>query len=191
MTEEAKQRLLKIARASVEAAVNNKPLPQIEETHPELQAEQGCFVTLKRREMLRGCLGSFTGDKPLYKMVNEMARSSATRDPRFFSQPITPAELPEIEIEISVLSPLERIENPLDITLGMHGIYIKKGMASGCFLPQVATETGWTKEEFLSNCCSHKAGLNPRAWEEPDTEVLVFTAEVFSEKEMGLDPRRP
>ena len=190
MTEHARQRLLKIARASVEAAVNGKPLPKVEETRPELQPEQGCFVTLKKDQMLRGCLGSFTGDKPLYEMVNEMARSSATRDPRFFSQHITPAELPQIEIEISVLSTLERIENPLDITLGVHGIYITKGLAAGCFLPQVATETGWTKEEFLSNCCSHKAGLNSRAWEEPDTDVLVFTAEVFGEAKMGQG-RRP
>jgi len=183
VTEEAKRRLLDIARRCVEAAVRGEPAPEIREDHPELQGEQGCFVTLKNHGRLRGCLGNFTSDIPLYRMVAQMAAASATQDPRFLNDPVTPAELPQIDIEISVLSPLKRIEDPLDIELGVHGIYIRRGMASGCFLPQVATETGWSKEEFLSYCCSHKAGLAPDAWKEPDTEVLVFTAEVFGEKE--------
>lgn len=181
MNEDAGKRLLEIARASVEAAVKGKPLPQPAESQIELQGKQGCFVTLKKGGALRGCLGHFRSDKPLFQLVNEMARASATDDPRFFSQPITPGELPQIEIEISVLSPLQRIEDPLDLDLGKHGIYISSGAASGCFLPQVATETGWSKEDFLSNCCSHKAGLSPDAWKDPKTEVQVFTAEILSE----------
>ena len=90
-------------------------------------------------------------------------------------------ELQDVNVEISVLSPLERTNDPLSIELGVHGIYIRSGFSSGCFLPQVATETGWSKEEFLSNCASHKAGLPPDAWRDPDTEVLTFTAEVFRE----------
>ena len=112
-----------------------------------------------------------------------MAVAAATEDPRFISAPITPEEVKDLNIEISVLSPLEKIENPLDIELGKHGIHIKKGYRSGCFLPQVATETGWSKEEFLSRCASMKAGLPDSAWKEPDTEVYVFTAEIVDEKE--------
>ena len=108
-----------------------------------------------------------------------MAKASATGDPRFFADPITADELEQLDIEISVLSPLLRTDQPLSLRLGVDGIYIKKGRASGCFLPQVATETGWTKEEFLSYCCSHKAGLAADAWKDPETEVSLFTAEVF------------
>jgi len=179
MDETAKRRLLDIARASVEAGVRGRPLPEVEETHPDLQGRQGCFVTLKNRGRLRGCLGHFTSEKPLYRLVNETARASATEDPRFFHDRITPDELPHLDIEISVLSPLQRIENPLDIELGKHGIYIQKGGAAGCFLPQVAEETGWSKEEFLGYCCSHKAGLRYDAWKDPDTKVYVFTAEII------------
>lgn len=182
MDDAARRRLLAIARASVEAAVRGEPPVKVTEERADLQEQQGCFVTLKRHKALRGCLGHFIGDKPLYEMVNKTARASATSDSRFLSDPITPGELPELEIEISVLSPLERMANPLSLELGVHGIYIKQGYAAGCFLPQVATETGWTKEEFLGNCCAHKAGLSSRAWAEPETEVFVFTAEVFGEK---------
>ena len=182
MKEGLRKRLLEIARGSVEAAVNGRPLLEIEESAPELQGKQGCFVTLKNGEALRGCLGHFTSDRPLYELVNETARSSATQDPRFSLNRITPAELADIDIEISVLGELKRMENPLDIKLGRDGIYVRRGAAAGCFLPQVATETGWSKEEFLSYCCSHKAGLAPDAWKDPKTEVLVFTAEVFGEK---------
>jgi len=180
--EEAKRRLLQIARASVEAAVNGRPLPAVQENDPDLQAPCGCFVTLKTHGNLRGCLGSFTGRGPLYKLVNQMARASATDDPRFFGSRLTPADMPDLEIEISVLSPLKRIENPLDIQLGVHGIYVRRGYASGCFLPQVADETGWSKEEFLGHCCQDKAGLSWDAWRDPETEVFTFTAEVFGDK---------
>jgi uncharacterized protein (TIGR00296 family) len=92
---------------------------------------------------------------------------------------LTVDELNQLGIEISVLSPLERTDDPLSLRPGTDGIYIKKGFASGCFLPQVATEAGWSKEEFLSYCCAHKAGLSSDAWKDPDTEVYLFTAEVF------------
>lgn len=181
MHDDAAKRLLEIARAAVRAAVNGGPAPVVEESDPRLQGRQGCFVTLKNGERLRGCLGNFHSDQPLCQLVNEMARSSATQDPRFLAEPVTPDELPELTIEISVLSPMRRIEKPLDLELGVHGIYIRKGLASGCFLPQVADETGWSKEEFLSCCCGHKAGLAPDAWKDPATEVYVFTAEIIHE----------
>jgi len=181
MKESSRERLLEIARAGVEAAVLGRPLPTVEEDEPELQGKQGCFVTIKNGDRLRGCLGHFTSTKPLHQLVNETARASATDDYRFLSDPITPAELPHLTVSVSVLSPLEPIENPLDLELGKHGIHIRRGGASGCFLPQVATETGWTKEEFLGYCCSHKAGLSFDAWKDPETEVQVFTAEVIGE----------
>ena len=182
LSEQAKNRLLKIARASVEAAAGGKRQPQFIEPYAELQGNHGCFVTLKNKGSLRGCIGCFSSDKPLWRTVQEQAVASTKHDPRFLSAPITPEEVPQLTVEISVLSPLRRIENPLDLDLGKHGIVVQRGSRRGCFLPQVATETGWSKEEFLSRCCEGKAGLDPGAWRDPSTEVLVFTAEVFHEQ---------
>jgi AmmeMemoRadiSam system protein A len=198
MNEEQKHALLKVAKDTIEAVITNKRLgkagstcprtplsgmppniSKIEACDPELAAHCGCFVTLKNGDKLRGCIGNFTGDKPLVNMVVEMAKASATGDPRFLDDPITPDDLPSLDIEISVLSPLKKTTDPLSLRLGIDGIYIKKGYLSGCFLPQVAEETGWTKEEFLSYCCSHKAGLAPDAWKDPKTDVFLFSAEVF------------
>ena len=179
MNEAQKQILLKTARDTVEAVIINEPIPKPESDDPELNANCGCFVTLKNRDRLRGCIGQFTSEIPLLELVVEMARASATGDPRFFADPITADELEQLDIEISVLSPLKRTEESLSLRLGVDGIYIKKGATSGCFLPQVATETGWSKEEFLSYCCAHKAGLAPDAWKDADTEVYLFTADVF------------
>ena len=179
MNDTQKQTLLKVARDTVEAIITGGAAPKPESDDPELNAHCGCFVTLKNKGRLRGCIGRFVSDIPLIELIVEMAKASATGDPRFFADPITAAELEQLNVEISVLSPLLRTDQPLTLRLGVDGIYIKKGGASGCFLPQVATETGWTKEEFLSYCCLHKAGLPPDAWKDPNTEVYLFTAEVF------------
>ncbi len=179
MNDQQKQMLLKVARDTVEAVVRRQPAPKPQSDHPELNARCGCFVTLKNRGRLRGCIGQFISDSPLVELIAEMAKSSATGDPRFFADPITSRELSQLDVEISVLSPLKRTDDPLSLQLGVDGIYIKKGRASGCFLPQVAPEADWSKEEFLSNCCAHKAGLAPDAWRDPETEVCLFTAEVF------------
>jgi AmmeMemoRadiSam system protein A len=179
MNDSQKKILLKVARDTVEAMMNGVSIEKSHSNDPELNAHCGCFVTLKNGEQLRGCIGQFVTERPVIEVVAEMAKASATGDPRFFGNPITPNELEELDIEISVLSPLKRTDDPLSLRLGVDGIYIKKGYASGCFLPQVATETGWGKKEFLSYCCSHKAGLSPDAWKQPGTEVYLFTAEVF------------
>jgi len=142
----------------------------------------GAFVTLNEHGQLRGCIGNIIGRQPLYLTVRDMAIESATGDPRF--PPVNLSELKEIEIEISVLSPLEKVDSADKIQLGIHGVIVKKGTNSGVFLPQVATETGWTKEEFLSQLCAQKAGLDPRAWKDKSTELYIFSAEVFSEKEI-------
>lgn len=182
MDEKDKKILLSIARESIESAIRDTPCKKtrIEITSPELKEKSGAFVTLRTNGELRGCIGRIVSDIPLHKLVSEMAVAAAKEDPRF-SQILT-SELERLEIEISVLSPLEKIDDPLNIEPGRHGIYIKKGSSTGCFLPQVATETGWTKEEFLSQCCSMKAGLSPDAWKSKNVDVYIFTSEMISEK---------
>jgi uncharacterized protein len=182
LSPEARKELLAIARRALAAVVRGEPEPEAASRLPELAAHCGCFVTYKNRDELRGCIGCFTSDRPLAATVAEYARISATQDWRFSANPISPGELANIDIEISVLSPLEPIANPLDLELGVHGIYIRRGGHSGCFLPQVATEWGMSKEQFLSDCCAHKAGLAPDAWRDPGTSVSVFTAEVIEER---------
>jgi len=179
MNDQQKQTLLKVARDTVEAVIRKTNIAKPESDDPELNAPCGCFVTLKNKGRLRGCIGQFTSDDPLIELVAGMAKASATGDPRFLADPITAGELEKLDVEISVLSPLKRTDDPLSLRLGVDGIYIRQGRASGCFLPQVATETGWSKKEFLSYCCAHKAGLAADAWKDPKTEVYLFTAEAF------------
>lgn len=182
MSESARKQLLNIARQALIAAVNKRPQPDDPVKEPELQGHQGAFVTLTEKGHLRGCIGQFTADRPLYQVVREMALAAALRDSRF--RPVQPGELDDILIEISVLSPMRRIKDPMkEVELGKHGIYIKRGWQGGTYLPQVATEHHMSKEEFLSSCTANKAGLPPDAWKDPDTEVYVYTAEVFGEGE--------
>ncbi len=181
LNREQKKKLLEIARSSLETYLKTGKKMNLTESDPVLLKEMGAFVTLKENEDLRGCIGNLVGTGPLYLTVRDMTVEAAVGDPRF-----TAVELPElkkIEIEISVLSPMEKIDSTDKIELGKHGVMVRKGMQSGVFLPQVATETGWNKEEFLSNLCLHKAGLALDAWKDKSTEIYIFTAEVFSEKE--------
>jgi AmmeMemoRadiSam system protein A len=187
MNDAQRKTLLKTARDTVEAVITGAAVPRPESDDPELNSQCGCFVTLKNHGRLRGCIGQFTSEVPLVELVVEMAKASATGDPRFFADRITADELDRLDIEISVLSPLKRTDKPLSLRLGVDGIYIKRGCASGCFLPQVATETGWGREEFLSYCCAHKAGLPADAWKDPTTEVYFFTAEVFGSTFKAID----
>jgi AmmeMemoRadiSam system protein A len=179
MNQTQKQTLLKAAKGAVEATVKGLQPEMFQTDDKELNTHCGCFVTLKNHDQLRGCIGQFISDKPLIELIIHMAQASTSGDPRFLDNPITEEELNELDVEISVLSPLEKTDDPLSLRLGIDGIYIKKDHASGCFLPQVATETDWNKEEFLSYCCAHKAGLTADAWKDPQTEVYLFTAEVF------------
>ncbi|HTP13231.1 MAG TPA: AmmeMemoRadiSam system protein B, partial [Bacteroidota bacterium] len=137
----------------------------------------GAFVTLNENNRLRGCIGRFEPGEPLYKVVVDMAVASATQDYRFSA--VRPEELKSIEIEISVLTPLRKIESVDEIQMGKHGIYIRKGDRAGTFLPQVATETGWTKEEFLGHCAQDKAGIGWNGWK--DADLFVYEALVFGE----------
>jgi AmmeMemoRadiSam system protein A len=151
-----------------------------DEPWPAMQ-RRGVFVTLRKAGRLRGCIGTFAPRADLPETVVEMA-VAATRDPRFTAMPISSAEAKDIRIELSILSPLRRIEDPLDFELGRHGIHLRHGIAAGCFLPDVGTEQGWDKETFLSELCRQKAGLRPDAWRDPAVEIQVFTVQKFAER---------
>jgi AmmeMemoRadiSam system protein A len=182
LSEEARRTLMDIARRTAEAAVRGEPLPSFDVQDPELSGHRGAFVTLRTKGQLRGCIGRFQADRPLWRVVRGMAVAAVREDARFFGMQLKPHELPELEVEVSVLSPLRRTDDPIgEIELGRHGVYVKRGFAAGCFLPQVATETGWSKEEFLANCCAGKGGMRPDAWKDADTEVYVFTADIIEE----------
>jgi len=137
-------------------------------------------VTLRKGATLRGCIGTFSASDDLCEAVRGMA-VAALSDPRFESRRVLSSELPDLRIEISTLSPLEKIADPLSLRLGVHGIYIRKGPFGGCFLPDVASEYGWDAKTFLAQCCSQKAGLSPTAWKQPDTDVFVFSVQKISE----------
>jgi AmmeMemoRadiSam system protein A len=141
-----------------------------------LKEEYGVFVTLKIKKNLRGCIGYVEGIKPLQEAVVDMAISAAFRDPRF--SPITKSELDDLQVEISVMSPLEEINSPDEIVIGTHGLVIEKGFNRGLLLPQVATEYNWDSETFLAHTCL-KAGLPKEAWKDKETKILVFAANVF------------
>lgn len=177
-----KNRLLEIARKSIlEYVTDNKRL-DLNEDDPQLRAVGSAFVTLHKQGKLRGCIGNIVGQKPLFETVRDMAIEAAAADPRFPA--LLKEELKDIEIEISVLSPLKKIASIDEFQLGIHGVLIRKGWNQGVFLPQVATETGWSKEEFLSFLCEHKAGLPADCWKDPETEIFIFSALVFSEKQL-------
>ncbi|MDP2941211.1 MAG: AmmeMemoRadiSam system protein B [Candidatus Omnitrophota bacterium] len=176
-----RKRLLEIARSSIDTYLKTGKKLEARETDPQLNQEMGAFVTLHKGGQLRGCIGNLVGRQPLYLTIRDMAVEAAVADPRF--PPVEAKELGDLEIEISALSPLQRVDSAEKIQMGSHGVMVKKGFQSGVFLPQVATETGWSKEEFLSQLCAQKAGLSPDAWKDKSTELHIFTAEVFSEKD--------
>lgn len=188
LNEEQKKKLLKIVRETIEAYVKERKVLDFKEEDPVLSEHCGAFVTLRGAkskprdggESLRGCIGHIISKEPLYKTVRDMAIASSTQDPRF--PPVTANELKDIKIEISVLSQPKKIKDINEFELGKHGVIVQKGFNQGVFLPQVATETKWSKKEFLSNLCLHKAGLSPDAWQDKDTNLYIFEAEVFEEK---------
>lgn len=172
--------LLDIARRAIIAAVSGRgPMPEEERAEEGLNRHCGCFVTIRRHGRLRGCLGHFTSERPLWRMIAEQAVDSATADPRFPA--MSPAELHDFTLEISVLTPLHPIGSIDEIEIGRHGLFIIRGHRRGVLLPQVATEHGWDRLTFLSQTCV-KAGLPHDAWREPATSILVFSAEVFHDE---------
>lgn len=141
-----------------------------------LMEKRGAFVTLKKNGELRGCIGYIEAFKPLYQTIREMALAAAFDDPRF--PELTPKEWSEIEIELSVLTPLREIDDPDIVEVGKHGLLIRHGNSSGLLLPQVPVEQGWSREEFLDNTCN-KAGLAPDCWRRSGTKLYIFSADIF------------
>ncbi|MBA7615598.1 hypothetical protein ES703_22881 [subsurface metagenome] len=202
LTDSEKQILLQTARETIRARLN-RVTPDYPQPTAGLKEKCGAFVTLNKLGRLRGCIGYVEALKPLIETVKEVAESSAFGDPRF--PPVQLDELPGLEIEISVLSPLKRIRSIEKIQVGLHGIMIKKGYYSGLLLPQVATEYGWDRETFLIHTCQ-KAGLPGDCWREiitkdkkkeqeapardrasrgPKLEIKIFSALIINEKEFA------
>ncbi len=181
LSQEERKTLLAIARSTITAYVKDHTLPPMQTgaMTDALKTPCGAFVTLNKHGRLRGCIGRFDATEPLYTVVQQMAVASATQDTRF--DPVSPAEVADLEIEISVLTPMKKITSIADIRLGRDGIYMRKGGRSGTFLPQVATETGWSLEELLGHCAQDKAGIGWNGWK--DAELYTYEALVFSEQE--------
>lgn len=189
--DDARNELLKMARSAVYAAVRGEPVSYAASENGELQIKAGCFVTLKHGGVLRGCIGCYHSDAPLWKTVQKMAVLSATRDSRFADRRISPSEVPDLDVEVSVLSPLRKISQPLEqIRLGRDGILIRDKGRSGTFLPQVATETGWSLEEFLGHCSRDKAGLGWDGWRSPTATIYTYTATIVQEKDVASSEPR-
>jgi MEMO1 family protein len=181
LSDDEKVILLKTVRKTINDFIISNKVEQISITNfsPNLQCGLGAFVTLKEKGQLRGCIGNFKPGQPLIKTIQDMAISSSTQDYRF--APVDATEIPLLEIEISVLTPMKKINLIDEIELGKHGIYIKKGNNAGTFLPQVATETKWNKEEFLGHCARDKAFIGWDGWK--DADIYIYEALIFSEDE--------
>jgi len=178
LNENEKKWLLERSRQSLNLFVKGEnPDPPDEELSHNLQFQTGAFVSLYEAGKLRGCIGNFGGDVPLWKMIDQMTASAALNDSRFL--PVGPNEVEDIRIEISVLTPLRKIDDVSEIVPGKHGIYLESEGRTGTFLPQVADKTGWNREELLGHCAKDKAGLGWNGWK--DANIFVYEALVFGE----------
>ncbi|MFQ5722792.1 MAG: AmmeMemoRadiSam system protein A, partial [Candidatus Aminicenantales bacterium] len=175
LTSSEKQELLQLARTSIEKFTLEKKVLNYQPHNAKLRTPKGVFVTIKKYGRLRGCIGFIEPVMPLYQAVIQAAIYAACRDPRF--PPLSPKELKNLEIEISVLSPLKKISNPYLVTVGQHGLLISKGEKRGVLLPQVPVENHWSQTEFLEQACL-KAGLPRDAWKH-GANIFVFEAIVF------------
>jgi AmmeMemoRadiSam system protein A len=177
LTAEEKAILLNTAREAISARLEARE-PRYPQPTKLLKKNCGAFVTLHKGGRLRGCIGFIVAQRPLIETVAEAALSSAFNDPRF--PPLSRRERGQIEVEISVLSPLRRIDSVQEIQVGVHGVSLRRGFHSGLLLPQVAEEYGWDRETFLTHTC-YKAGLPGDCWRSGEAEIEVFSAVVFSE----------
>jgi len=181
-----KRDLLRIARASIESVFGGER-PTVPAGSAHLLERRGVFVTLRVGKELRGCIGYVEPRFPLAQAVEEVARKAAFEDPRF--APLDPEELPSVDIEISVLSPVEAVRDIAEIEVGKHGLILEAGMWKGLLLPHVPVEYGWDREQFL-NHTALKAGLPAGAWRDEHTRLFRFTTETFSETEL-YQPHQP
>jgi hypothetical protein len=180
-TKEEKATLFSIARESILAALKGQAPPPAGTLTDHLRIKRGVFVTLMNRGRLRGCIGNFGQEQSIAEMVQQMAAAAATQDYRFVADPVTLSEMERIDIKVSILSDLKKIDSIDEIQIGRHGIWIKQGRNSGTYLPEVATELGWNREEFLSHCCAEKAGLHWDAWKK-GADIYIYSSQVLTEK---------
>jgi AmmeMemoRadiSam system protein A len=178
LTDKEKNTLLDIVKNAITAKINHKDMPEFNIDSETIKEKRGAFVTLKKHGHLRGCIGYIKPVKPLAETVQEMAIAAAFHDPRFPS--LKPNEVNDLTFEISVLSPLKRINNINEIEVGKHGLYMVRGYNSGLLLPQVAIEYKWDREAFLKETC-YKAGLPLDAWMDEATEIYIFSADYFGD----------
>lgn len=176
--------LLKLVKNSLADIFNRKVYFPIDPSNFSLSLKSKCgaFVSYYNQKKLRACMGQFNTKEPLHDVIKQIARSAALNDSRF--KPISTDEINDLEIEISVLSPLEAIDSIDQIVLGTHGIYIKKDNRAGTFLPQVAAKTKWTKEEFLGHCSRDKARIGWSGWRKAD--LYRYEAIIIREKDFQL-----
>lgn len=181
ISQATQKKALKIARQTLEQYLNGKGIVPYQPQNAKLNDKLGCFTTLRTKcdHQLRGCIGQFEPDKPLWQVIQETAIAAATQDYRF--PPVTAAELPYLSIEISVMTPKKKIDDWRKIKLGKHGVVIQNGIHAGTFLPQVATETGWDLETFLGELCTQKAGLPQECYKNQKTELFIFEVTIISE----------
>lgn len=178
LDEYAQRELLALARATLENYFKTGTLLEYHTKHPALLLRAGAFVTLHRDDDLRGCIGMLSADDEVYRTVQRCALSAALEDNRFDT--VSAEEIPELTIEISVLSAFEYVSDVNVIEVGRHGLIISMGGARGLLLPQVASRLCWDRETFLSQTC-RKAGLSAQAWRQPQAKIQIFEAQVFSE----------
>ena len=178
LTPAHKKELMKIARRSIEAVVQGKTIPSFRQNYPILKKNCGAFVTINKQGMLRGCIGYVLPTMPLYEAVSQAAVSAATKDRRF--PPVSPGELSELELEISVLTPPRLVKDTMEIKVGRDGLIIRKGLRNGLLLPQVASSRNWDRTTFLQETC-RKAGLPRDEWKR-GAQIYAFSATVFGER---------
>lgn len=185
LNKDQQQKLLTLARKTIGEYLENEKLPE-----PDLEKEFkedifrekcGAFVTIHKNGKLRGCIGYIRGIKNIPETIIDMAKAAAFNDPRFPT--LAKEELDQVDIEISILSPIEKVEDPEEIEVGRDGLIVSNSFRTGLLLPQVALEYGWTEHQFLENTC-HKAGLPADAWKWNDTTIEKFSAQVFSEEDI-------
>jgi len=178
LSKKEQKTLLELARTSIAAKFSGKELPQFISPFQRLEETRGVFVTLKKDDKLRGCIGFVMGVKPLYQTVREVAVASAFQDPRF--SPLKEDELKDTVIEISVMTALRKISSINMIKVKRDGLIVRRGDLQGLLLPQVAKKNNWKRQAFLEHVCL-KAGLKKDAWKSPETEIMTFNAQVFEE----------
>jgi AmmeMemoRadiSam system protein A len=190
LTEENRQAILDLAADTVVRRLGADPLPLPDLSNPIFNQPAGCFVSLHRKadHALRGCIGMLDTGKPLRLMVVS-ASESVLGDPRFLSQPVTRFEIPELTVEVTLLGPLQKAKSVLDFEPTRDGIHLSIHGRAGLFLPQVARETGWSREQLLSRLCTEKMGMTENSWHIPAAELRTFSTEVIGPRELIVEKK--